>query len=76
MIGVLSDGSDNVSNFTGQPGGLGPTTANANHRVYAGTGLTNGGTIPGLIYYEWDGLVNNGATPAGITVLASSVVPR
>ena len=74
LIGVLSDGSDNVSNVTGQPGDW--VVTNANHWVYAGTGLTNGGTIPGIIYYEWDGLVNNGVTPAGITVLASSVVPK
>jgi hypothetical protein len=74
LIGVLSDGSDNVSNTTNQPGDW--VVTNADHWVYAGTGLTNGSTIPGLIYYEWDGLVNNGATPAGITVLASSVVPN
>ena len=74
LVGVLSDGSDNVSNFTGQHGDW--VVTNANHWVYAGTGLTNGGTIPGLIYYEWDGFVNNAATPAGITVLASSVVPN
>ena len=74
LIGVMSDGSDNVSNVTGQPGDW--VVTNANHWVYAGTGLSNGSRIPGLIYYEWDGLVNNGATPAGITVLASSVVPN
>jgi hypothetical protein len=38
--------------------------------------LSNGSVIPGIVYYEWDGLVNNGATPAGTTVLASSVVPN
>jgi len=74
LLGVISDGSDNVSNFTGQHGDW--VVTNANHWVYAGTGLTNGGTIPGIIYYEWDGFVNNSATPAGITVLASSVVPN
>ena len=72
LIGVMSDGSDNVSN--GAPSDW--VVTNANHWVYAGTGLTDGATIPSMIYYEWDGLVNNGATPAGTTVLASSVVPN
>ncbi len=49
---------------------------NANHWVYANTGLTNGSILPGLVYYEWDSLVNNAVTPSGITVLASSVVPN
>jgi hypothetical protein len=49
---------------------------NANHWVYVGTGLANGSTIPGLIYYEWDSLGDNGATPGGITVMVSSVVPN
>jgi len=48
----------------------------ARERIAFGTGLGNGSTIPGLIYYEWDSLVDNGATPGGITVLASSVVPN
>ena len=71
LIGVMSDGSDNA---TVTPADW--VVTNANHWIYAGTGLNNGSRIPGLIYYEWDGLVNNGATPAGITVLASSVVPN
>ncbi|HET8720623.1 MAG TPA: N,N-dimethylformamidase beta subunit family domain-containing protein [Nitrospira sp.] len=72
LIGVMSDGSDNVSN--GAPSDW--VVTNANHWVYAGTGLTDGAAIPSMIYYEWDGLVDNGATPAGLTVLASSVVPN
>ena len=71
LIGVMSDGSDNA---TVTPADW--VVTNANHWIYTGTGLNNGSRIPGLIYYEWDGLVNNGATPAGITVLASSVVPN
>lgn len=49
---------------------------NANHWVYANTGLTNGSVLPGFVYYEWDSFVNNAVTPPGITVLASSVVPN
>ena len=71
LIGVMSDGSDNA-NVT--PADW--VVTNANHWIYSGTGLGNGSTIPGIIYYEWDGLVNNGATPAGTTVVASSVVPN
>jgi hypothetical protein len=72
LIGVMSDGSDNAN----APPGADWVVTNANHWVYAGTGLSNGSIIPGIVYYEWDGLVNNGATPAGTTVLASSVVPN
>jgi hypothetical protein len=71
LIGVMSDGSDNA---TVTPADW--VVTNANHWIYDGTGLSNGSTIPGIVYYEWDGLVNNGATPSGITVLASSVVPN
>jgi len=70
LIGVMSDGSHI------DPPGADWVVTNANHWVYANTGLTNGSIIPQLVFYEWDSLVNNGAAPAGITVLASSVVPN
>ncbi|HKY73005.1 MAG TPA: N,N-dimethylformamidase beta subunit family domain-containing protein [Nitrospira sp.] len=70
LVGVMSDGSHN------DPPGAPWIVTNADHWVYAGTGLGNGTAIPDLIFYEWDGLVDNGATPSGITVLASSVVPN
>ena len=69
LVGVMSDGSNNI-----QPADW--VVTNANHWVYQGTGLTDGDHIPGLVFTEWDGLVNNGSTPQGITVLASSVVPN
>jgi hypothetical protein len=69
LSGVMSDGSHNET-----PADW--VVTNANHWVYVGTGLANGSTIPGLIYYEWDSLGDNGATPGGITVLVSSVVPN
>ena len=72
LIGVMSDGSDNANAAPGADW----VVTNANHWVYAGTGLSNGSVIPNIVYYEWDGLVNNGATPAGTTVLASSAVPN
>ena len=69
LVGVMSDGS-----FITQPSDW--VVTNANHWVYAGTGLSNGSRIPNLVFTEWDALVNNGLTPSGLTVLASSVVPN
>jgi hypothetical protein len=69
LVGVMSDGS-----FITQPSDW--VVTNADHWVYTGTGLSNGSVIPDLVFTEWDGLVNNGLTPTGITVLASSVVPN
>ncbi len=45
---------------------------NAHHWLYAGTGLTNGSRIAGVVGGEWDKLVS--ATPADTTVVAS--VPK
>ncbi len=47
---------------------------NAAHWVYAGTGFVNGSKVPGIVGYEYDKVWNNGATPAGLTVLSSSPV--
>jgi len=69
LIGVMSDGS-----FTSVPADW--VVTNADHWVYAGTGLSNGSVLPALVFTEWDGLVDNGLTPAGITVLSSSLVPN
>jgi hypothetical protein len=69
LVGVMSDAT-----FITQPADW--VVTNANHWVYAGTGLSNGSVIPDIVFTEWDGIVNNGLTPAGITVLASSVVPN
>lgn len=69
ITGVMSDGS-----HIEQPADW--IVTNADHWVYANTGLTNGSHIPNLVFYEWDSLVNNGATPSGLIVLASSEVPN
>jgi len=47
---------------------------NANHWIYNGTGLHNGDTIPRLVGYEFDGIYNNGLTPAGLITLSASPV--
>ena len=47
---------------------------NATNWVYAGTGFTEGSSIPGVVGYEYDKVFNNGSTPAGLTVLGNSPV--
>jgi sugar lactone lactonase YvrE len=44
----------------------------ADNWVYEGTGLDNGALMPGLVGLEADGIVDNGATPAGIVAVAQS----
>jgi F5/8 type C domain/Abnormal spindle-like microcephaly-assoc'd, ASPM-SPD-2-Hydin len=47
---------------------------NATNWVYAGTGFTEGSSIPGIVGYEYDKVFNNGNTPTGLTVLGNSPV--
>jgi hypothetical protein len=47
---------------------------NASNWVYAGTGFVNGSSVPGIVGYEYDKVWNNGATPAGLTILSNSHV--
>jgi Domain of unknown function (DUF4347)/Domain of unknown function (DUF4082) len=67
LLGVMYVGQ--TSDVTG---GFDFVVSNAADPYYAGTGLKNGDKIPGLVGYEWDGVVNNGLTPAGLVVLSSS----
>jgi hypothetical protein len=46
--------------------------SNASHWLYAGLGLHDGDRIPGLVGLESDFTQDNGATPAGIAVVAQS----
>jgi hypothetical protein len=48
--------------------------SNASHWIYAGTGLQNGQSIPGLVGYEYDKVFSNGQSPANLQVLAASPV--
>ncbi len=45
---------------------------NSSDPYYANTGLQDGDVLPGLVGYEWDAVVNNGATPAGLVILSQS----
>ncbi len=48
--------------------------ANADAWPYEGTGVADGDAIPGIVGYETDRTVPNGATPPGTVVLAHSPV--
>jgi hypothetical protein len=48
--------------------------SNASDPYYANTGLQNGDKLTGLVGYEWDAVLNNGFTPAGLVVLSQSPV--
>jgi Domain of unknown function (DUF4347)/Domain of unknown function (DUF4082) len=68
-VGYIGDwGSNNVYN------GADFVVSNASDPYYANTGLKNGDKLIGLVGYEWDGLLNNGLTPLGLTVLSQSPV--
>ena len=47
---------------------------NSTNWVYAGTGFTDGTSIPGIVGYEYDKVWSNGATPPGLTTLSNSPV--
>jgi Domain of unknown function (DUF4347)/Domain of unknown function (DUF4082) len=68
LLGVMYVGQ--TSNVTG---GFDFVVSNAADPYYVGTGLKNGDKIPGLVGYEWDGVVNNGLTPNGLVVFSSSI---
>jgi hypothetical protein len=55
-------------------GGFDYTVTNASDPYYANTGLTNGAKLSKLIGYEWDAVVNNGFTPAGLKIIGDSTV--
>ncbi|RIK52704.1 MAG: hypothetical protein DCC57_09530 [Chloroflexi bacterium] len=47
---------------------------NADHWLYAGTGLTENQAIAGVVGYEYDRVADNGKSPAGLTILSASPV--
>lgn len=62
-------GAGNVYN------GLDYVISNAGDPYFANTGLQNGDRLVGLVGYEWDAVLNNGFSPAGLVVLSASPVP-
>src|SRR5262249_4703569 len=65
--GVMYDGQVPNNNYP-------YVVQNASSWVYAGTGFTNGSSVPGIVGYEYDKTWSNGLTPAGTTVLSNSPV--
>ncbi|MCC5637261.1 DUF4082 domain-containing protein [Nostoc sp. CHAB 5844] len=47
---------------------------NSTDPYYAHTGLEDGDSIPLLVGFEWDAVINNGASPNGLVVLSQSPV--
>lgn len=68
MMGVMYVGDDSSNVY----GGYQYVVTNAGDPYYQNTGVVEGTTLGPLVGYEWDGVVNNGATPAGLVVLGDS----
>jgi Domain of unknown function (DUF4082)/Bacterial Ig-like domain (group 1) len=68
LLGVMYVGDDPFNFF----GGYDYIVSNASDPYYNNTGLTNGTALTKLVGYEWDAVVNNGATPNGLVVLSQS----
>jgi len=65
MMGVMFGGEVNNAAWTVQ---------NASSWIYAGTGFTNGQTIPGMVGYEYDHYFGDSTTPPGVTILSATNV--
>ncbi|WP_397331225.1 N,N-dimethylformamidase beta subunit family domain-containing protein [Nostoc sp. FACHB-280] len=69
LLGVMY-GGDTLNIY----GGYNFVVSNSSDPYYANTGLQNGDQLPLLVGYEWDFIVNNGSTPAGLVILSQSIV--
>ena len=69
LLGIMY-GSDTSNLF----GGYNYVVTNSNDPYYANTGLQNGSQLNLLVGYEWDFIVNNGSSPAGLVILSESTV--
>ena len=69
LLGVMYVGDWGASNVYN---GFDHVVTNASDPYYANTGLQNGSRLTGLVGYEWDAVVNNGFTPAGLVTLSQS----
>ncbi|MEH1774161.1 MAG: N,N-dimethylformamidase beta subunit family domain-containing protein [Nostoc sp.] len=69
LLGVMY-GSD----YSNVYGGANFVVTNSNDPYYANTGLQNGDQLTLLVGYEWDFVVNNGSSPAGLVTLSQSPV--
>jgi sugar lactone lactonase YvrE len=46
---------------------------NADHWIYEGTGVKNNDALASVVGSEWDGVTDNGHTPAGLEVVATAI---
>lgn len=69
LLGVMYTG-DRDSLY----GGYDFVVTNSSDPYYAHTGLQDGDEIPILVGFEWDAVINNGASPSGLVVLSQSPV--
>jgi hypothetical protein len=79
LLGVMYTGDDvytyNTFNFNNPTySGYDFVVSNSSDPYYANTGLSNGDKLTSLVGFEWDAVINNGATPSGLVVLSQSVV--
>ncbi len=65
MMGVMFGGEVNNAPFV---------VKNSSSWVYAGTGWTDGTSVPGIVGYEYDHYFGDANTPANITVLSNTPV--
>jgi hypothetical protein len=63
-----------IGDGTALYGGYDFVVANSGDPYYANTGVANGTKFSQLVGYEWDGVVNNGFSPAGLVALGNSPV--
>jgi hypothetical protein len=70
MIGVMYIGDNVYDPF----GGFNYIVSNSTNPYFRNTGATNGTSFGQVVGFEWDGVVPNGAAPAGLVVLATSPV--
>ncbi|PSM49551.1 Ig domain-containing protein group 1 domain-containing protein [Chroococcidiopsis sp. CCALA 051] len=79
LIGVMYTGDNGGLYWTydyNNPyyGGYDFVVTNSSDPYYANTNLNNGDTLSGLVGYEWDAAINNGAAPSNLVVLSESAV--
>ena len=72
LLGVMYVGDDSDT-YTG---GFDYIVARSSDPYYANTGFIDGSSVPRMVGYEWDAVVNNGAGPAGLLVLSHRLRTR
>jgi hypothetical protein len=69
LMGVMYVGDSGTNSIYD---GFNYVVTDSSDPYFANTGLQNGDVLRGIVGYEWDAVVNNGATPAGLVSLAQA----